>query len=105
MALPHENPWTSEWYGAKRANKIKLKLACLSKEVPKPIVYDLSGCLEKGKWLSNAIEHLEGINYKFDYKNRGRFSEIPRTLKNRIKTKWVFIKHGLKGSYWNLAGR
>ncbi|MCL7763598.1 hypothetical protein MPF19_09245, partial [Polaribacter sp. Z014] len=31
MALPHENPWTSEWYGAKRANKIKLKLACLSK--------------------------------------------------------------------------
>lgn len=33
MALPHENPWTSEWFGTKRAEKMEIKLAAISKKI------------------------------------------------------------------------
>ncbi|WP_111709981.1 hypothetical protein [Lutibacter citreus] len=105
MALPHENPWTSEWYGTKRANKMKLKFTCLSKDVKTPIIYDLAGCLHKGKWLVNAKEHLESINYKVDYSKRGYYIKPLLTLKSRIRAKWMFVTHGLKGSYWDLMQR
>jgi hypothetical protein len=105
MALPHENPWTSEWYGTKRANKMKLKLACLSKDTQIPINYDLAGCLHKGQWLENAKEHLDSINYKVDYSKRGYYVIPKLTIKFRLKIKWMFVTHGLKGSYWDLMKR
>jgi len=105
MALPHENPWTSEWFGTKRANKMNLKLACLAKNIALPINYDLAGCLHKGQWLENAKEHLESINYKIDYNKRGYYIRPERTLKHRLKGKWMFVSHGLKGSYWDLMQR
>ena len=62
MALPHENPWTSEWFGSLRANKMKVQLGCLSKETEPPIPYDPAGCLHKGQWLENAVAYLDTIN-------------------------------------------
>ncbi|MCL5129857.1 hypothetical protein [Algibacter sp. L4_22] len=105
MALPHENPWTSEWFGTKRANKIKLKLACLAKDVVIPINYDLAGCLHKGQWLENAKEHLESINYKIDYSKRGFYVKPKASIKQRLKAKRMYVSHGLKGSYWDLMRR
>lgn len=102
MALPHENPWTSEWFGTKRAEKMKIKMAAISDEKYNPIPYNLAGCLHKGKWLDDAIEHLNIINYNVDFNIRGNFQEPERTLKNRIKIKWMFVKDGLKGSYYDL---
>ncbi|WP_158847915.1 hypothetical protein [Algibacter sp. L1A34] len=102
MVLPHENPWTSENYGSKRASKMKLKFTCLSKEVKLPIIYDLSGCLDKGKWLENAKEHLESIDYPVNYSKRGFRTKTPMPLKLRIKIKRIYISHYLKGLYWGL---
>lgn len=105
MALPHENPWTSEWYGTRRANKMKLKLACPATNNENPIPYDLAGCLHKGKWLKSAIEHLNSINYTIDFDQRGIYTDPPRNIKNRIAVKKMLIKDGLKGSYWDLIKR
>ena len=100
MALPHENPWTSEWYGTKRANKMNIKLGCLSKKVEMPIPYDQPGCVHTGKWLGNAIEYLQKMNYSVDFTKRGIYEDLPLTIKKRIKAKWMFVKDGLLGSYW-----
>jgi hypothetical protein len=105
MALPHENPWTSEWYGSKRAEKMKINMAAISDEKFNPIPYNLAGCLHKGKWLDDAIEHLNEIGYYIDFTFRGHFQEPKRTIKNRIKIKWMIVKDGLKGSYIDLLFR
>ncbi|MDP3913240.1 MAG: hypothetical protein Q8R96_05830 [Bacteroidota bacterium] len=105
MALPHENPWTSEWYGTQRANKMKIKLACPSDQAYNPIPYDPAGCLHKGKWLDNAITHLKSLNYDIDYNIRGYFAEPNRTIKSRLKIKWMLVRHGLIGSYWDIRKR
>jgi hypothetical protein len=102
MALPHENPWSSEWFGTKRAEKMKIKLAAISDDKYNPTPYNLAGCLHKGKWLVDAIEHLNSIDYSFDFKNRGLFQEPKRTIKTRLKLRWMLVKDGLKGSYCDL---
>lgn len=102
MALPHENPWTSEWYGTKRAEKMQLRLGAIAHEKFNPIPYDPAGCLHKGKWLQNAICFLGNIDYSFDFGNRGYFKETKNSIKQRVKIKWMIIKDGLKGSYWRL---
>jgi hypothetical protein len=102
MVLPHENPWSSEWYGTKRANKRKIKLACLSPKTECPIPYHPAGCLHKGKWLNDAVEYLNRINYPMDFNKRGFFIDAPQTKTDKRKMKWMFIKAGLKGSYWKL---
>ncbi|MHB9141310.1 MAG: hypothetical protein ACYC25_05505, partial [Paludibacter sp.] len=71
LILPHENPWSAEWYGTQRANKMKIKLACPTTNADNPLHYDLHGCLGKGKWLNNAIEHLNSLNYEVDFECRG----------------------------------
>jgi len=105
MALPHENPWSSEWYGTKRAEKMKIKLASISHEKFNPIPYNLAGCLHKGKWLDDAINHLNEINFYVDFSLRGYFKEPPDTFKNKLKVKWMLVKDGLKGSYIDLIFR
>ena len=100
MALPHENPWTSEWYGSTRANKMRIQLGCLSESVETPILYDPHGCLDKGKWLNNAIEYLQKIDYPVDFKKRGIHEELPQKFKERLKIKWMLVRDGLSGSYW-----
>lgn len=105
MALPHENPWSSEWFGTKRAEKMKLKMASISDEKHNPIPYNLAGCLHKGKWLDDAIAHLKSINYFVDFNIRGYFEEPKRNLKNRIKIKRMLVTHGIKGSYLDLLFR
>ena len=102
LILPHENPWSAEWFGTKRANKMKIKLACPSTKNDNPLIYDLHGCLGQGKWLSNAIEHLQKLNYQVDFEQRGYFSEPVLTIKYRLKQKWMLVCDGLRGSYWNL---
>lgn len=42
------------------------------------------------------------INYNFDFNIRGFFKEPKQTIKYRIKIKWMIIKDGLKGSYFDL---
>jgi hypothetical protein len=103
--LPHENPWSSEWYGTKRAEKMKIKLASISHEKFNPIPYNLAGCLHKGKWLDDAINHLNEINFYVDFSLRGYFKEPPATFKNKLKVKWMLVKDGLKGSYIDLIFR
>ena len=105
MALPHENPWTSEWYGSRRAKKMKIQLGCLSKGTELPIPYDFGGCLHKGQWLENAIEYLNTISYDVDVEKRGYYNELSPTLKSRWNMKWMIVKDGLKGSYWDLLKR
>ena len=102
MALPHENPWSSEWFGTKRAEKMNIKMAAITDEKYNPIPYNLAGCLHKGKWLGDAIEHLKSIDYAVDFSVRGFYQEPQRTIKNRISIKWMLVKDGLKGSYWDL---
>ena len=99
MALPHENPWTSEWYGSSRANKMKIQSGCLSENAEAPILYDPHGCLDKGKWLYSAIEYLQKNDYVIDFKKRGIHEEMPHKFREKLKTKWIFFKTGLSGSY------
>lgn len=105
MALPHENPWMSEWYGSLRAEKMKIKLACLKKNINRPINYDLRGCLHQGKWLNNAVEFLNSINYIIDFNKRGYYKYGYTTFKYRIKAKYMIWTTGLKGSYLDLMKR
>jgi hypothetical protein len=105
MALPHEDPWTSEWFGTQRAEKMHIKLASISDETFNPIPYHLAGCLHKGKWLIEAIEHLNDLNYDVNFDKRGYFQELPNTVRNRIKMKLKIIEHGIKGSYLDLICR
>jgi hypothetical protein len=105
MALPHENPWSSEWYGDKRAHVIPLKLYSIKKEVIPPIPYDLRGCLHRSKWLSNAIEFLNKIKYPIDFDKRGIYQNEYKTFKTYIRLSWMLKKDGIKGSYWDLIKR
>lgn len=105
MALPHENPWMSEWYGSQRAEKMKIKLACPRQEVQWPILYDLCGCLHQGKWLQNAVDFLKSIDYQVDFSKRGLYEGIYKTLKFRLKLKYMIWSTGLKGSYYDLYKR
>lgn len=105
MALPHEDPWTSEWYGTLRAEKMHIKLAFISDEKYNPIPYDPAGCLHRGKWLKEAIEHFKSINYNVNFDKRGYYQELPNTIKSRIVVKWKIVKHGLLGSYCDLLRR
>lgn len=106
-ALPHEDPWMSEWYGSSRAEKMNLHIECIKKEVSMPIPYDVRGCLHQGKWLQNAIELLNQIDYSIDTSIRGLYDEKKgyRSLWYRVRIKWVIWITGLKGSYWDLFKR
>lgn len=88
MALPHESPWLSEWYGTLRANLMQIKLAYIVDKMP--IIYLAEGALHKGKWVNEMTDFLSGINYDFNFLHRGLFVDHPETfklrLKNRIKT-------------------
>ncbi len=103
MALSHENPWMSEWYGSMRAEKMHIRLACVKKE-KEPITYDPAGCLHKGKWLENAIEFLNSIHYEFDFNKRGYYT-ADQTFKSRLKLKWMIYSVGFKGSWFDLWKR
>lgn len=105
MALPHENPWASEWYGSLRAEAMNIKLAAISEHKYNCIPYDLAGCLHKGQWLENAIDYLNQINYKFDFDKRGYFENKQHTIKQKLKLKYMLVKAGLKGSYIDLYNR
>jgi len=105
MALPHENPWMSEWYGSQRAEKMRIKLVCPKKEIQLPIPYDLAGCLHQGKWLDNAVEFLHSIGYTVNFDKRGYYVDGYSTLKYRLEAKYLIWSTGLKGSYWDLFCR
>lgn len=105
MALPHENPWMSEWYGSQRAEKMRIKLVCPQKGMICPIPYDPRGCLHQGKWLDNAISFLNSIDYPVDVEKRGEYRDGYITLRYRIKAKYMIWSTGLKGSYWDLINR
>lgn len=105
MALPHETPWSSEWYGDKRAHLMPLKLYSIKENIKLPIPYDLRGCLHRGKWLDNAIEFLNSINYNFDYTQRGIYTNEYKSFKTYLKLSLKLKIDGLKGSYWDLLIR
>lgn len=105
MALPHENPWSSEWYGDKRAHIIPLKLYSIQKGITPPILYDSRGCLHRGKWLDNAVSFLQSIHYPINFEQRGYYTNEYQTLKTRIKLSWMLKKDGLKGGYLDLIKR
>jgi len=105
MALPHESPWMSEWFGSLRAEKMKIKLACLSKGTLWPIPYDLRGCLHQGKWLKESVIFLKSINYHIDYNKRGYYGGEYNSWKYRIMAKKMIWETGLRGSYWDLLFR
>lgn len=88
MALPHESPWLSEWYGTKRANKMKLELVYVNES--NVIYYLAEGALHKGKWVKTMVNFLESIGYSVDYSKRGLFTDNKATWfqrgKGRIQT-------------------
>lgn len=108
MALPHEDPWMSEWYGSRRAEKMQIREGYIPKESDCPFNIDQAGCIHKGYWLDNAIEYLDK-NYEknIDYSKRGLYREHPvyEKLSYRFKIKWIIWKTGLMGSYWDLMKR
>lgn len=105
LVLPHENPWSSEWYGDKRAHIMPLKLYSIKKNVVKPILYDPRGCLHRGKWLDNAISFLKSINYNINFQKRGVYKDEYQHFTTRIKLSWMLKKDGFKGGYWDLIKR
>ena len=106
-ALPHENPWMSEWYGSMRAEKMRLRVEALNKGVKMPIPYDARGCLHQGKWLDNAVEFLNKNKYKIDFNVRGHYVESKGygSLSYRLRIKYIIWKTGFLGSYWDLLKR
>lgn len=105
LVLPHESPWSSEWYGDKRAHIIPLKLYSIHKNVLQPIPYDPKGCLHRGKWLDNAVSFLKSINYPINFQSRGLYTNEYQNLSTRIKLSWMLKKDGLKGGYLDLIKR
>lgn len=83
MALPHETPWLSEWYGTLRANVMKIKLGFVNG--PLVIPYIAEGALHKGKWVPPMVDFLNSIDYKVDFEKRGFFHGDSQCLKSRIK--------------------
>lgn len=105
MALPHENPWSSEWYGDKRAHIIPLKLYSIKREVALPILCDARGCLHRGKWLSEAVSFLNSIHYSIDFTRRGFYVDEYNKYSTYLKLSYMLKKDGLKGGYWDLFKR
>jgi hypothetical protein len=105
MALPHENPWMSEWYGSQRAGIMKIKLVCPRNGIQNPISYDLAGCLHQGKWLNTAIEFLNLIDYKINFDKRGYYRGEYNTFNFKARLKLKIWSTGLKGSYLDLLIR
>jgi hypothetical protein len=111
MVLPHENPWTSEWYGTMRAEKMNLRLAIVNSVPGSPIDYDESGCLSKGQWHPVAVKYLKENNFNIDFEKRGfsnfgsRNDNKMELLKNKFKIKKMIVQDGLKGSYLDLLFR
>lgn len=106
MALPHENPWTSEWYGTQRAEKMKIKQVLVKEKIGSPINYHQSGCLTKGKWHPVAVEFLKRQNISVDFSKRGIADmNSKQTLLKRYKVKKMIVTDGLKGSYLDLYKR
>lgn len=106
MVLPHENPWTSEWFGTKRAEKMKIKQALVKENIESPINYHPSGCLARGKWHPVAVSFLKKNNIEVDFLKRGiaNLTEPP-TIQKKYATKKTIITDGLKGSYYDLWRR
>lgn len=105
IVLPHESPWSSEWYGDKRAHEIPLKLYSIKENIPRPILYDLRGCLHRGKWLDIAVDFLERINYKIDFSRRGYYTDEYNSIRTRLKLSYRLKLDGLKGSWLDLLKR
>ena len=100
MALPHENPWSSEWYGNKRALEAKLDIRTINDANNDVFIYNRAGCLQKGKWLPDAVEFLSANGYDINFERRGYYESQKHSLIRRIRMKWTFVLHGIKGSYW-----
>lgn len=105
LILPHENPWTAEWYGSYRAEKINIKQVLVKKTVGSPIPYHPLGCLTKGKWHPVAVAYLKKEQLSMDYTKRGLYTEQKQTLMEKIIIKCWIIKDGLKGSYFDVWKR
>lgn len=103
MALPHETPWSSEYYGDKRAHLLHLKLYSIKDNGLMPIIYDARGCLHRGKWLDNAVEFLQKEHYNVDFSKRGYYDNDYQ--KSYWAVSWMIKRDGLKGSYWDLLLR
>lgn len=96
MALSHETPWLSEWYGTARANQMKLRLVFPRECTVFP--YLAEGALHKGKWVKRMVNFLEEIQYPVDFAKRGHFVERETTIYERAygrcKTSWPrFLSH------------
>lgn len=100
MALPHENPWSSEWYGNIRAIQANLDIRTINDKSNDIFIYNIAGCLRRGRWLPDAVAFLKKEGHKIDYSKRGLYKKAHSTFKTRLKLKLTFILHGLKGSYW-----
>lgn len=103
MALPHETPWSSEYYGDKRAHLLHYSVFSVRDESLTPIKYDARGCLHRGKWLDNAVDFLKEANYLIDFSKRGFYDDDYK--KDHWKVSWMIKRDGLKGSYWDLLLR
>ena len=103
MVLPHETPWSSEYYGDKRAHLLPLKLLSIKDRTLMPIYYDARGCLHRGKWLDNAVDFLKKENYSIDFSKRGFYDNDYQ--KSHWAVTWMIKRDGLKGSYWDLLLR
>lgn len=105
MAMPHENPWTSEWYGNKRAIEAGLDIRGINDKEHNIFNYNHAGCLHRGRWLADAVDYLKNLHYYVDFSKRGCYQNEYRSFKVKLSLKLLFIWHGLRGSYWHKIKR
>lgn len=106
MVLPHENPWTSEWFGTQRAEKMNIKQVLIKESVGSPIKYHEAGCLARGKWHPVAVSFLNKEKITVDFSKRGLANmNEPQTISKKYKVKKMLVMDGIKGSYWDLVKR
>lgn len=97
MALPHESPWLSEWYGTLRANTLKIKLGHI--DGLSVISYLEEGALHKGKWVPAIISFLSMFSYDIEYEKRGYFTTDNTSLRARLTARVKTTKPRILSNY------
>ena len=83
-----ENVWEFEKYGSMRSDYLFDKIMCVNQNIYgigkiEILPYIFTG-IQQGKWKKDVVDVFNKHGIEIDFNRRGFYSEIRRTLKNRI---------------------